>query len=119
MMNGSYNVSLNHNGAYGKVISSQLVYLFWEKKFLTRLLKKAFEEGRIGNFFDHRGAPHISYLLYADELLVFANSKKIFMKRLLKTFEVYESWLDQSINKEKLALYLLNKLTRFSRRKFL
>lgn len=48
-----------------------LPYLFiLIEEVLTRLLNKAYGEGRIGKFFHPRGAPLIFHLLYADDLFV-------------------------------------------------
>lgn len=63
-----------------------------------------------------RGAPLISHLLYADELLVFTNGERRSLKMLLKTLEVYEKCSGQLINKEKFALFLSNKINNSRRR---
>lgn len=66
-------------------------YLFiFIKEILSKILKRDFEEGLIGNFYHPRGAPLTSHILYADELVVFANGRRS-LKRQLKTLEVYES----------------------------
>lgn len=79
------------------------LYLFiLMEEVLTRLLKKGFEDGQIGQFFHPRSAPIISHLLYADDL-IFVNGGKGLVKALLRTLEKYERWLGQSVNKTKYA----------------
>ncbi|KAK1575277.1 hypothetical protein Q3G72_004017 [Acer saccharum] len=62
------------------------------EEVLTRLLRKNFEVGRIGKFTHPMGAPLISHLLYADDLLIFANGQKKSMKGLVDTLATYERW---------------------------
>lgn len=81
-------------------------YLFiLMEEVLSRLLRKQFEGGRIGKFSHLVGAPLISHLLYADDLLVFLNGEKISLKILVKTLGIYEKWSDQLINRDKSASY--------------
>lgn len=46
-----------------------------------------------------------------DDLLIFADSERRTLKRILKTLETYEKWSGQATNKEKSALFLSNKIT--------
>lgn len=62
-------------------------------------------EGSIGKFYPPIGAPLVSHLLYADDLLVFANGDARTFSMLLRTLEKYENWSGQQISKEKSALY--------------
>lgn len=75
------------------------------EEVLTWLLKKGYGEGRIGKFFYPRGTPLISHLLYADDLLIFANGEKRTLKNILKTLGVYERWTSQVINEDKSTIF--------------
>lgn len=68
-------------------------YLFIVIEYvLSRLLKKQFESGKIGGYSNMRGAPHISHLLYVDDLLIFPNGEKRSIRMLMKTLDLYENW---------------------------
>lgn len=56
-------------------------------------------------FFISLGAPLISHLLYADDLLIFTSGEKKSLRVLLDTLKKYEIWSRQKINNEKLALF--------------
>lgn len=86
------------------------------EEVLTRLLKKGFKDGHIKNYFHPRGAPIISHLLYADDLLVFIDGGKRSVKELLHILEKYERFLGQSMNKAKFALFMSNKISTSRRR---
>ncbi|XP_022895288.1 uncharacterized protein LOC111409474 [Olea europaea var. sylvestris] len=58
---------------------------------LTRLLKRGFEEGRIGCFSHPR--------------VIFVNGGKRSIKELRKVLGLYENWSGQKINKEKTAIF--------------
>lgn len=60
--------------------------------------------------FFHKGCPIITHMLYANDLLVFANGTRWSMTNLLLTFEKYERWSGQSINKEKFTIYFSKKI---------
>lgn len=79
------------------------------EEVLSRLLRKRFKEGRISKFYHPVGAPLVSHLLYADDLLVFTNGEKWSMRMLLKTLGSYEQWSRQLLNKEKFAIFFLKK----------
>lgn len=80
------------------------------QEVLTRLLRKNFEEGRTGSYYHPRGAPLVSHLLYADDLLIFANGEKRSIKMLLRALDTYALWSGQLINKDKSALFLSKKI---------
>ncbi|KAK1557037.1 hypothetical protein Q3G72_016579 [Acer saccharum] len=61
---------------------------------LTRLLRNNFESGRIGRFYHPIGAPLVSHLLYADDILIFANGGKRSIRNLVKALE---TWLEISL----------------------
>lgn len=60
------------------------------EEVLIRLLRKIFEVGQIGKFTHPVGVALISHLLYADDLLIFANGQKQSMKGLIDTLVTYE-----------------------------
>ena len=55
-----------------------------------------------------RQAPLVSYLLFADEYIVFGKASKEEGFRLLKILEVYEKELGQKLNREKNVMNILN-----------
>lgn len=56
------------------------------------------------------GAPLISHLLYADDLLIFLNGNKSSVRRFMQISHTYEKWSVQLINKDKSALFLSKKI---------
>ncbi|XP_042950232.1 uncharacterized protein LOC122282338 [Carya illinoinensis] len=52
-----------------------------------------------------RGAPLVSHLLYADDVVRFTNGRKKSMRELMKVIETYESWSGERVSKEKTAIY--------------
>ncbi|XP_040986544.1 uncharacterized protein LOC121234610 [Juglans microcarpa x Juglans regia] len=94
-------------------------YLFiLMEEVLTRLLRKHFEEGQIGKFSHPIGAPLVSHLLYADDILIFANGGKRSIKNLMHTPDIYERRSSQQISRDKSALFL-SKLISTSRKRSL
>ncbi|TXG69366.1 hypothetical protein EZV62_004301 [Acer yangbiense] len=83
---------------------SPFLFILMEE-VLTRLLRKNFESGRIGRFYHPIGAPLVSHLLYADDILIFANGGKRSIRNLVKALETYEKWSGQRINKDKSAIF--------------
>lgn len=67
------------------------------------LLKKSFGDGRIGSFSNPRDGLLISHLMYADDLVIFANGCKKYLKGFMEVLAVYEDWFGELINKDKLA----------------
>lgn len=109
-MNGMYRgfFKSQHGLQQGNPLSPYLFILMEE--ILSRLLERNFEEGMIGNFYHLGGTLLVSYLLYTDDLLVFANREMRSLKMLLKTLDLYESCSGQLINKEKSVIFLSNKI---------
>ncbi|XP_022880975.1 uncharacterized protein LOC111398286 [Olea europaea var. sylvestris] len=79
------------------------------QEVLTRLLKKSFDTGRIGRFSHPRGAPLVSHLICADDLVIFTNGCNKLMKGLMEVLAIYEDWSGQLINKEKSAKFFSRK----------
>ncbi|XP_042988639.1 uncharacterized protein LOC122316171 [Carya illinoinensis] len=78
---------------------------------LSRLLKKAFDNGKIGRFSQARGTPLISHLMYADDIIIFANGGNKSMRGLMKVLNLYENWTGQVLNKNKSAILFSNKIS--------
>lgn len=92
MMNGTWkkNFKLMRGLRKDNPLSPYLFILMEE--VLTRLMKVEFEVGHIGKFYHPRGCPHIFYLLYTNDWLVFTNGEIRSMKNILPLFERYEKW---------------------------
>lgn len=72
---------------------------------LSWLLRRNFGVGRIRSFSHSLGAPLISHLLYAYDLLIFVNGEMSSVWRLMQILEIYERWSGQLISKEKTAFF--------------
>ncbi|XP_042964784.1 uncharacterized protein LOC122299013 [Carya illinoinensis] len=57
----------------------------------SRLLKGRFQQGLIRPYHHHRNAPLITHLLYADDIVIFANGNTSSLKNISKALEVYEN----------------------------
>ncbi|XP_040990910.1 uncharacterized protein LOC121238132 [Juglans microcarpa x Juglans regia] len=53
----------------------------------------------------YKGAPLISYLLYADDIIVFANGGKSSLRAIWDAFAQYEDWSGQVVSKEKSSIF--------------
>ncbi|KAF5462884.1 hypothetical protein F2P56_018853 [Juglans regia] len=72
-------------------------YLFiLVEEILSRLLKENFQAGLIGRFSHPRGVPLISHLLYADDMVIFANGEKKYVKLIMDCLKKYEAWSGQA-----------------------
>ncbi|XP_042958229.1 uncharacterized protein LOC122293848 [Carya illinoinensis] len=89
------------------------------EEILTRLLRKNFEEGRIGKYHHPIGAPLVSHIFYADDVLIFVNGGKCSIKNLMHVLELYEKWSGQKINKQKSALFASKKIASNRKRSLL
>ncbi|XP_022869151.1 uncharacterized protein LOC111388627 [Olea europaea var. sylvestris] len=84
MMNGTMQGFFKSTRALrqGDPLSPYLFIIIQE--VLTRLLKRGFEEGQIGCFSHPRGTTAITHLMYADDLIIFANGRKRSIRELRK-----------------------------------
>ncbi|XP_035540358.1 uncharacterized protein LOC118344262 [Juglans regia] len=95
-------------------------YLFiLMEEVLSRLLRSNFQDGRIGKFSHPIGAPLVSHLLYADDILIFTNGGKRSITNLLHTLDTYERWSGQKINRDKSALFLSKLISNLRKRSLL
>ncbi|XP_042964739.1 uncharacterized protein LOC122298962 [Carya illinoinensis] len=78
---------------------------------LSRLLKNAFQNGKIVRFSQARGTPLISHLMYADDIIIFANGGKKSMRGLMEVLNLYETWTGQILNKNKSAILFSKKIS--------
>ncbi|KAG2685083.1 hypothetical protein I3760_10G108200 [Carya illinoinensis] len=84
--------------ARGSFIS--LLFILVEE-MLSRLLKHKFGNGMIVPFSHPQGAPLVSHLLYADNIVVLANSGKSLLHVIRDVFAQNEDWSSQVVSKEK------------------
>lgn len=105
MMNGTYKGFFKPSRGLrqGDPLSPYLFIIMQE--VLSRLLRKSFEERRIGYFSHPVGSPLVSHLFYADDLLVFANGEKRSLHRLINIFYHYAKGSGQLINKDKSVIF--------------
>ncbi|XP_042952180.1 uncharacterized protein LOC122289263 [Carya illinoinensis] len=106
MMNGTYKGFFKPTRGLhqGDPLSPYLFIIMQE--VLTRMLKDNFNQGRLAPFYILRGAPLVSHLLYADDLLIFANGGNKSVRVIIRTLEQYAQWSSQAINKEKSTLFM-------------
>ncbi|KAF5475233.1 hypothetical protein F2P56_007063 [Juglans regia] len=97
-----------------------LPYLFiiLEEVF-SQLLKKRMSERGISHFFHPVGAPRITHLLYADDVVIFANASKRSIRCLIGVLNDYERWSRQRVNKEKSTIFFSKKLSLGRKREIL
>ncbi|XP_042973032.1 uncharacterized protein LOC122304830 [Carya illinoinensis] len=92
-------------------------YLFiMVEEILSKLLKAKFEEKKIGVFVQPRGTPLISHLLYANDIVIFANGSKASARAIMRVLSTYEQWLSQNVSKGKSSITFSRHITRPRRR---
>lgn len=69
------------------------------------MINKMVVEKRILSFSHPTNAPIVSHLLYADNVVVFANSSKHSIQCLMDLVKEYEVWTGQLVNHEKSAIF--------------
>lgn len=84
--------------------SSTYLFILVEK-MLSWLLKHNFESGKIVPFSHPRGAPLMSHLLHADDVIIFANGGRSSLKMINDIFNQYEDWSGQVVSKEKSSIF--------------
>lgn len=65
---------------------------------------------KIGQVSQAQGTPHISHLMYVDDIVIFMNGSTKSIRELLLVFDRYEAWSGQRINKEKIAMFFSQKI---------
>ncbi|XP_040991014.1 uncharacterized protein LOC121238253 [Juglans microcarpa x Juglans regia] len=115
---GNIIVKIDMAKAYDHVCNlvKECVQSHWFSIMMNGTFKGFFQPLGILDKVIHLGAPLVSHLLYADDLLVFVNGGKRSVLKLMKTLEVYEKWSGQLINKEKSAFFFSNSITLARRR---
>ncbi|KAF5468188.1 hypothetical protein F2P56_012363 [Juglans regia] len=96
---------MNKKNLGGNVILKIDMAKVYDRENLSRLLRKQFEDGRIGKFYHPMGASMVSHLLYADDVLIFLNGEKRSLHRLGSILAVYERWSGQRISREKSSIF--------------
>lgn len=71
---------------------SPLLFILVEE-VLSRMIKHGFAEGKMESFSHSRGVPHVSHLLYMDNIVIFTNGSLKSLRNIRKIFETYERWL--------------------------
>ncbi|KAF8407579.1 hypothetical protein HHK36_006713 [Tetracentron sinense] len=97
---------------------SQYIFIIMEEA-LSRLIQKKMTEKRILPFAHPSGAPIISHLLYADDVVIFVNACKKSVQNLMEVLKEYESWTGQRVNKDKSAIFFSKKLGAQQKRELL
>ncbi|XP_042959541.1 uncharacterized protein LOC122294687 [Carya illinoinensis] len=90
---------------------SPILFIIMEEVF-SRLLKRKALEKRILTFSQPSGTPPISHLLFADDIMVFANASRGSIWCLMEVVKTYELWSGQKVNLEKSAVYFSKQLKR-------
>ncbi|KAF5468656.1 hypothetical protein F2P56_012795 [Juglans regia] len=81
-------------------------YLFiLVEEIFSRLLKQKFEEDKIGFYSHPRRGPFITHLLYADDMMIFANGSKKSVKEIKNTLSLYAQWSGQRVNERKSSIF--------------
>ncbi|XP_040995112.1 uncharacterized protein LOC121241423 [Juglans microcarpa x Juglans regia] len=75
------------------------------REVLSCLIKQSCDNNKIGQFTQARGTPLVSHLMYADDIVIFANGGKRSMRSLMQVLKCYEGWSGQMLNKDKSAIY--------------
>ena len=85
---------------------SPYLFLLCAEGFTTLLAKAEFE-GRIKGVSICRGAPRVTYLLFADDSLLFCQAIHNEGEAIVEILQTYANASDQSINLEKSFVYLV------------
>ena len=101
LINGDQSESFSPNRGLrqGDPLSPYLFILCSE--FVTRLINKEEEEGRIKGIKICRDSPSVSHLMYADDLLVVCRANMDNVEAVWRCFETYCAWSSQAINLDK------------------
>lgn len=97
---------------------SHLLFILVEE-ILSRMIKRAPEECNIEPFSHPRGAPLISHLLYADDIIIFTNGSRKSLRNIPDIFELYAQWPGQKLIVEKSSLHFSNYINLSQRRELL
>jgi hypothetical protein len=72
---------------------------------LSRLIAREENLGLLHGIKMTRTCPHISHLLFADDIIVFSKAKPIEVRVILKCLTTYSSWYGQHINMSKSVIF--------------
>ncbi|XP_042969088.1 uncharacterized protein LOC122301771 [Carya illinoinensis] len=89
---------------------SLYLFIMLEEVF-SLLLNKRMSERGISHFCLPAGAPRITHLLYADDVVIFSNASKRSIRCLMSVLNDYEKWSGQWVNHEKSAIFFSKKLS--------
>ena len=71
---------------------------------LSKLLQNLYIKGKVKGIQMVRGCPYISHLLFADDILIFSQSKESECQEILNALEKFQAWSGLTINKRKSSL---------------
>ncbi|XP_042978817.1 uncharacterized protein LOC122309401 [Carya illinoinensis] len=76
-------------------------------------------EKKIGTFPIPRQAPLISHLLYADDIVIFANGGSFSVRKISKSLQLYERWSGQKVSSSKSSIIFSNHIAINQRQRLL
>lgn len=88
---------------------SPYLFILVEEVF-TRILKNKFEAGEVGVYSQPVGGPLVLHLLFADDMVIFANGGKRSVKAIKDTLSLYASWSGQVVNEDKSSIFFSSKI---------
>lgn len=86
------------------------------EEILFRMLEQKIHSGAVVPFCHPRGAPIFSHLLYADDIVIFANGSKTTIKNIAKILNQYGEWSGQEVNKRKSSIFFSKRFPQSRRR---
>lgn len=87
----------------GDPLSTSLFIILQE--VLSCLINQSSLERWIGHFTQPRNTPLVSHLMYANDVVIFANGAKKSLWCLMRVLHTYEDWSRKQVSKEKKAIY--------------
>ncbi|XP_042980144.1 uncharacterized protein LOC122310314 [Carya illinoinensis] len=95
-------------------------YLFiLVEEILSRMIKQQIQLGKIKPFYHPRGAPIVSHLLYADDIVIFTNGGKTSLKAVSMVIKKYGEWSGQIVNERKSSIFFSKYMSLTQRRRIL
>ena len=110
----SYSVAINaelcgyfkgtHGLRQGDPLSPYLFVLSTE--VFSQMLSAKYEDGSIG-FHPNAMEPAVTYLAFADDIMVFSDGEKKSLECISSTFDTFAAWSGLNMNKDKTELFLV------------
>ena len=107
LINGSHEAKINPSKGLrqGGPLSPYLFIIGYE--VLARLISREEIKGNIRGVHLANGAPPITKLFYADDVMLFCNAKLLEIRTLLNCLDFYGKWFGQMISVEKSSIFSL------------